>query len=209
VLWGKKKRPSAPPELLIVGLGNPGPEYSGTRHNVGFETIERLSAKHGIKIKKVKHRALTGEGEIEGVSVVLAKPLTFMNLSGNAIAPLARKYGIQPDQILVIADDLDLPVGTVRLRAKGSPGGHNGHKSIQESLRTDAYPRVKIGIASPGRAEAVEHVLSKFRPDEREKIQESIDKAIAAIESILKDGVASAMNWVNVRGKGEPEDQST
>lgn len=207
LFFKRAKKPALPPEWLIVGLGNPGPEYSGTRHNVGFDVIDRLAAKHRIKVRSAKHRALFGEGDVEGTWVVIAKPLTYMNLSGNAVAALARQFGIQPQKVLVIADDLDLPVGTVRLRSKGSAGGHNGHKSIIEGLKTEEYPRIKIGIGTEDRDDAIDHVLSKFKPSERGQVDEAQEETVRAVEGVLREGLERTMGWVNAKEGREMSDK--
>lgn len=180
-----------PPEWLIVGLGNPGPEYAGTRHNIGFDVVEALAAAHKVKLGNRKHRAVFGEGMVGDVSVILAKPMTYMNLSGQAVSALARVYHLAPARVLVIADDLDLPLGRLRIRMEGGAGGHNGHKSIIQSLGTQAYPRLRIGIGKGG--ETVDHVLSKFHPDERVVVKEVSEKAVQAIETVLQRGVEIAM----------------
>ncbi|MCW5939652.1 MAG: aminoacyl-tRNA hydrolase [Fimbriimonadaceae bacterium] len=195
--WLKKNRdPVLPPEALIVGLGNPGPQYAGTRHNVGFAVIERLAKVHGVKLDKNQHRSNFGVGLVHGRPVVLCKPLTFMNLSGQAVAALSKSYGIKPDRILVVADDLDLPTGRVRVRAKGSSGGHNGHKSIIASLGTQDYPRIKIGIGKTDDP-TVEHVLSRFNSDESIEIDRAIERSATACEIWLEFGVDQTMNEVN------------
>ncbi len=189
-MFRKRTPPTLPPEWLIVGLGNPGPEYAGTRHNIGFDLVERLANAHRIQVRTAKHRALTGVGMVAGVPVALAKPLTFMNLSGQSVAPLARSYGIPPERILVVADDMDLALGRLRLRGSGGSGGHNGHKSLIASLGTQDYPRLRIGI---GKDEAVlDHVLSKFHPDERPVVDEALKKAIGVVERLLTDGLERA-----------------
>lgn len=189
--------PILPPEWLIVGLGNPGPEYAGTRHNIGFSVIDALAQEHKIKLDQRKHRAVYGPGSLGSAAVVLAKPLTFMNLSGQAIAPLLRQYGLKPDRLLVIADDLDLPLGKIRLRASGGAGGHNGHKSIIQALGTQDYPRLKIGIGRSGNGETIDHVLSKFHPDERAAVEDAVERVKDAVVSILQDGLDSAMGKFN------------
>lgn len=189
--------PTLPPEWLIVGLGNPGPEYKGTRHNVGFDVIERLAEKHRIKLDKSKHKARYGVGRIGETTVVLVKPLTYMNLSGQAVAPLAKEYSIAPDHILVVTDDLDLTVGRVRLKPKGSAGGHNGHKSLIQSLGTQDYPRLKIGIGSVDRTQTVDHVLGAFKGDERETIARALVRAVEGAERVVEYGIEAAQNFVN------------
>ncbi|GMV87446.1 MAG: peptidyl-tRNA hydrolase [Chthonomonas sp.] len=189
-MFRKRTPPTLPPEWLIVGLGNPGPQYAGTRHNVGFDLIERLADAHRIQVRTAKHRALMGAGMVAGIPVALAKPLTFMNLSGQSVAPLARSYGIPPERILVVADDMDLALGRLRLRGSGGSGGHNGHKSLIASLGTQDYPRLRIGI---GKDEAVlDHVLSKFHPDERPVVDEVLKKAVGVVERLLTDGLERA-----------------
>lgn len=191
----RRNEPELPPEAMIVGLGNPGAQYSGTRHNIGFESVELLAKSHGIGLKVHKHQAQYGVGRIEGASVVVCKPLTYMNLSGRAVAALARSYRIKPDRILVVSDDMDMLLGKVRMRAKGSSGGHNGHKSIIQSLQTEEYPRIKIGV---GRSDdSVDHVLGKFKPDERPVAQAAIQRAMKACEIWLAEGIDQAMNSCN------------
>ncbi len=186
-----------PPTWLIVGLGNPGPEYRGTRHNVGFEVIDHLADQHRIKLDQSKHKARFGIGVVEDTTVVLVKPLTFMNLSGQAVAPLAKQFDIKPEKILVIADDLDLPVGKNRLRPKGSAGGHNGHKSLIQHLGTEEYPRLKIGIGNVGKTQTIDHVLGTFPPDERDIINSAIDHAVMSIKVVLDRGLEAGISWAN------------
>jgi PTH1 family peptidyl-tRNA hydrolase len=195
-----RKKPSAPtlpPEWLIVGLGNPGPEYKGTRHNVGFEFIDRLAERHRMKLDRSKHQARYGTGTLFETSVVLAKPLTFMNLSGRAVAPLMRDFGLQPQRVLVIADDTDLPPGRVRLRAEGSAGGHNGHKSLIASLGTQEYPRLKIGIGRTSKDATIGHVLGPFHPDERPDIEAAMRRCEDALEALFHRGIEAAMMVAN------------
>ena len=194
-----RKRPilSGPPTWLIVGLGNPGAEYKGTRHNVGFEVIDLLADRHRIKLDKSKHQARYGIGMIGETAVALIRPLTYMNLSGRAVVPFAREFGIKPDRILVITDDLDLQIGRVRLKPKGSAGGHNGHKSLIASLETTEYPRIKIGIGSVDRSKTVDHVLGSFNGEERPVIQAALATAADGAEICVQDGLDPAMNRVN------------
>jgi len=194
----RKRAPAhLPPEWLIVGLGNPGPEYRGTRHNVGFDAIDRLAERHRIKLDKSKHSARFGIGKVGHATVALVKPLTFMNLSGRSVAPLAREFGLAPDRIVAIADDLDLTVGRVRLKPKGSAGGHNGHKSLIQLLGTQDYPRIKIGIGSVDRSDTVDHVLGPFTPEERSRIDAAIDRTILGIETLADYGIERALNVIN------------
>lgn len=192
-----RRKPSASPaiEWLIVGLGNPGGEYRGTRHNVGFALIDRLAAKHGIRLIRGKHKAQIGTGVIGGLNVSLVKPLTFMNLSGQSVGPLARDAKVPPSNVLIVSDDLDLPLGKIRYRAKGSAGGHNGHKSIQAALQTLEYPRIRIGIGGPDR-DTIDHVLSAFRPDEKDIVDSALVAAIEVSEALLADGEEAALRIV-------------
>lgn len=192
----KKPEPAAPPEAMIVGLGNPGPEYAGTRHNVGFDAVERLAKAHRAKLDVRKHRAAYGIAVVDGRSVLLARPLTYMNLSGQAVAALARQYGVPPERILVVSDDLDLDLGRVRMKPKGGAGGHNGHRSIIASLGTQDYPRIKIGIGCGGPS-ASDHVLDRFRPDERPIIDAALDRVVRGCEVWLEEGIERATSWIN------------
>jgi len=191
----RRTEPELPPVAMIAGLGNPGAQYAGTRHNVGFEVIEALAKKHGIPLKTHRHQAQYGVGTIEGKSVVLVKPLTFMNLSGRAVGALLRHYRLNPTAILVVADDLDMETARVRLKPKGSPGGHNGHKSIQHALGSDEYPRLKIGIGKG--QDGIEHVLSRFKPSERAIVNDAVLKCVEGCEVWVSAGVEIAMNRVN------------
>jgi peptidyl-tRNA hydrolase, PTH1 family len=184
---------------LVVGLGNPGPEYANTRHNVGFMLLDELSRRHRIAIKKPQHGARVGEGEIAGEPVALVKPLTFMNVSGRAVAPLLQRHSLLPDRLVVIYDDADLPLGKIRVRARGSAGGHGGIKSILASIGTAEFPRVRIGIGRSGRGDLVDHVLGGFRPDERDLLQHAIQRAADAVEQILSHGIEPAMNQFNAQ----------
>jgi peptidyl-tRNA hydrolase, PTH1 family len=196
-LFRKKFTSPVDVQWVIVGLGNPGPEYAHTRHNVGFDFIDEIAKKHKIKLDKAKHRSRFGVGEIEGVGVVLVRPMTFMNVSGQAVAPLLREYNVKPDHLLVIADDLDLDVGRVRCKPKGSAGGHNGHKNLIQLLGTDEYARLKIGIGSVAKSETIDFVLSKFTAIERIDINSAIERCITGTELLLRDGVDRAISWVN------------
>lgn len=197
MFFKRRPKPGVLPEWMIVGLGNPGGEYAGTRHNVGFETIDRLAAQHRIKLDRSKHRARYGIGFFGETPVALVKPLTYMNLSGQAVAPLAREWNLAPDRVLAIADDLDLKVGIVKIRRGGSAGGHNGHKSLIQHLRTPDYPRIKIGIGKAG--ETIDHVLSRFEPAERTRIDDAVAKAAQSAETIVVEGLERAMMRTNER----------
>ena len=189
---------------LIVGLGNPGKQYENTRHNVGWRVLDRLAAKHGITFGKTEHKALTGSGTINGKKVLLAKPLTYMNLSGDAVQPLAHFYKIPATQLLVIADDLDLPLGTLRIRKMGSSGGQNGLKHILQRMGNQVINRVRFGIGRPpGKMHAADYVLAPFKGDDDILAAEVADRAVLAVEVWLTDGVDIAINRYN--GTGEPK----
>ncbi|WHH57605.1 aminoacyl-tRNA hydrolase [Petroclostridium sp. X23] len=184
---------------LIVGLGNPGSKYAGTRHNVGFEIIDYLAALYHIKVEKIKHKALIGEGLIQGKKVVLAKPQTYMNLSGESIREMKEWYKIDHDNIVVIYDDISLELGKIRIRHKGSAGGHNGIKSIIYQLKSEVFPRIKIGVGQPSHPEydLADFVLSKLSGEERKIAIDSYERAADAVPVILQAGVAEAMNRFN------------
>lgn len=189
---------------LVVGLGNPGPEYDRTRHNIGFELADRLAAERDLSWKRErKFRARVASG---GSSLVLAKPLTYMNESGNAVARLARFHKLDPDQVLVLYDDVSLPVGRFRFRANGSAGGHNGIKSIIAYLGTDAFPRLKIGIGTAGeQAGLVDHVLGRFQPEEWEELEKVLAIAADGVNCALSAGLDAAMNRFNSKAeKNDP-----
>jgi PTH1 family peptidyl-tRNA hydrolase len=183
---------------LIVGLGNPGTRYTNTRHNVGFRALDRLAGKHGLSFSKTEHRAQVASGSINGFKVLLAKPQTFMNVSGDSVAPLAHFYKIPPERIVVTCDDLDIPLGALRIRASGSSGGQNGLKHILQRLGTQEIARVRIGIGRPpGRQDPADYVLTPFRGDDEILAAEVIDRAVLAIETWLKDGIELAMTRYN------------
>lgn len=194
-----------PETYLIVGLGNPGARYENTRHNVGFKVVERLAQKHGLSFSKTEHHAQTASGTILGKRVLLAKPLTFMNLSGDAVQPLASFYKIPPEQMLIVADDIDLPLGTLRLRKSGSSGGQNGLKHILQRLGTQEIARARFGVGRPpGQRGAADHVLAPFKGDEAILAVEVSDRAVQAIETWLTDGIEMAMTRYNGTGEEKP-----
>lgn len=187
---------------LIVGLGNPGTRYERTRHNIGWQTLDRLAQKHGLSFSKTEHNARTASGSILARRVILAKPQTYMNLSGNAVGPLTSFYKITPDRVIVVCDDLDLPLGTLRIRKMGSSGGQNGLKHITERLGTQEVPRVRIGISRPpGRMNPVDWVMTPFKGDDEILAVEMQDRAVKAIETWLTEGIEMAMSRHN--GSGE------
>lgn len=185
-------------DFLVVGLGNPGDEYARTRHNVGAETVELLATRHGAKLRKGKERARADQVRIGGVLVALAVPLTYMNDAGLAVVGLARRYGVEPDQIVIVHDELDLPVAALKVKAGGGLAGHNGLRSIKSHLHSDEFLRVRIGVGKPASKEqGVEHVLKKFSKRERTEIDVTIEQAADAVECIASDGVEVAMNRFN------------
>jgi PTH1 family peptidyl-tRNA hydrolase len=183
---------------LIVGLGNPGPRYENTRHNVGFRTVERLAARHGLNFSKQEFKAITASGSIAGKRVLLAKPQTYMNLSGEAVAPLVRFYKVPPERMIVVYDELDVPFGTLRLRKEGSSGGQNGIRHILQHMGTQQIARVRIGIGRPpGRMPPADWVLTPFKGDDAILAEEMIDQAANAIETWLAEGIERAMSRHN------------
>lgn len=181
---------------LVVGLGNPGPEYEGTRHNIGFALLDRIAASRGWKWSR--DRKLRAKVAGENASLVLAKPLTYMNLSGNAVSRIARLHKLRPEQILVAYDDVDLPIGRLRFRANGSAGGHNGMKSIIEYLGTSEFPRLKIGIGSASeKGGLVDHVLGRFEEEEWAELEKVLANAEDGVNCMLSSGLDAAMNRFN------------
>ena len=181
---------------LIVGLGNPTAKYEKTRHNAGFDVIDAIADKYGIELNLRKGKAFCGTGYIEGQKVMLAKPQTYMNLSGEAVGEAARFYKIPADHVIVISDDIALPLGKIRVRGSGSAGGHNGLKNIIAHLGTDKFPRVKVGVGAPEH-DIVDWVIGSFSAQERKVIDGLLDRVIDAAECIITDGVMSAQNRYN------------
>jgi PTH1 family peptidyl-tRNA hydrolase len=185
-------------DLLVVGLGNPGDEYARTRHNVGAETVELLAKRHGASLRKGKERARADQVRIGSALVALAVPLTYMNDSGLAVVALARRYGVEPEQIVIVQDELDLPVGALKVKNGGGLAGHNGLRSIKSHLHSDAFLRVRIGVGKPASKEqGVDHVLKKFSKRERTEIDVTVEQAADAVECIATDGIDVAMNRFN------------
>lgn len=187
------------PVYIIAGLGNPGSKYQRTRHNVGFMAVDRLAEKHGASIDRMKFQSLTARCQINGESVLLMKPMTYMNNSGEAIAEAARFYKIPPENIVIISDDINLEPGKMRIRRSGSAGGHNGLKSIIQCVGSDAFPRVRIGIGDRDRRfeSLADFVLSKFTEDDMKVLDAPLENAGKAAELILKGDVSTAMNRFN------------
>ncbi|MDY5846720.1 MAG: aminoacyl-tRNA hydrolase [Bariatricus sp.] len=189
--------------LIIVGLGNPDDKYQGTRHNVGFDVIDKLSEKYNIDVDTRKHRAFIGKGIIEGQKVILAKPQTYMNLSGESVRSLIDYYKIDPEEeLLVIYDDISLDVGQLRIRKKGSAGGHNGIKNIIAHLGTSVFMRIKVGVGEkPKDYDLADYVLSRFAKEERELMEEGYDLAVKATAMIASGETDRAMNEYNKKKK--------
>lgn len=182
----------------VVGLGNPGGKYENTRHNVGFDAIDILSAKYGIRVARVRHKALTGEGGISGARVLLAKPQTFMNLSGESVREIVEWYKMPMQSLILIYDDVDLPVGRIRIRPGGGSGTHNGMKSVIYQLQSDDFPRIRIGIGrAPEGWDLADYVLGRFSQDERKIVNESIIRSAEAAAAIVSSGLEAAMNMYN------------
>lgn len=186
---------------IVVGLGNPGKKYESTRHNIGFIAIDYISALFDIKVNKIKHKALVGEGKIEGERVMFVKPQTFMNLSGESVREIADYYKVPVENVIIIYDDTSLEPGSVRIRKKGSDGGHNGIKSIIYQLNSDAFPRIKLGVgAKPPGYDLADWVLAKFTDEDIKVMSESVETAAKAVPEIIKNGADSAMNKYNSGG---------
>ena len=189
---------------LIAGLGNPTKEYDKTRHNVGFSVIDVLADRYRIDIREKKHKALCGRGVIEGQKVLLLKPQTFMNLSGESIRAAADYYKIEPEEMIVIYDDISLDPGQLRIRLKGSAGGHNGIKNIIANLGTQDFPRIKVGVgAKPPRMDLADYVLSRFGAGEQKLMEEAFGEAAEAAVMMMTDGAERAMNHFNAKKKAE------
>ena len=189
--------------FLVAGLGNPGEEYVRTPHNLGFLTIDRLAERHGIRVTRKDSRALVGLGEIDGQEVMLAKPQTFMNLSGTSLAPLMEKHSVPPDRLVVVYDELDLPWLSLRIKPKGTPAGHKGMISVIGSLGTSDLARVRLGI-HPGRPlrSGAEYVLAPVRRSQDKELDDFVGYAADAVDSIIAEGVAKAMTKFNRRAPG-------
>jgi PTH1 family peptidyl-tRNA hydrolase len=182
---------------LIAGLGNPGKEYEGTRHNVGFEALDVIAGKLGATVNKVRFKGLVGEGNYCGEKILLLKPQTYMNLSGESVADAVNFYKIPLDRLIVIYDDMDLPVGKLRIRPSGSSGGHRGMESIIYQLSSEDFYRIRIGIGRPGERDVVGHVLGKFYGEELQKIKAAVEAAAEAALTVISGGVNEAMNRFN------------
>lgn len=195
-LSGRSKQRSGVPPLLLVGIGNPGEKYEGTRHNVGFMLIDLLAERAGIRLNDKRKDVVLGQGSINNRSVVLAQPRTFVNKSGIAARYLTARFKTKPADMLVLIDDLDLPVGKMRLRKSGGSGGHNGLNSINADLGTQEFPRLRIGIGRPTQG-AIKHVLGGFAGEEATLLKETLERAAIAVEDWVEHGTDYAMNHHN------------
>ena len=186
-------------DWLLVCLGNPGREYENTRHNIGFMAAEELSRREGVKINKLRYRALTGEVRLAGQLVLVLKPQTYMNLSGEAVKLAGGFHKIPPDRVLVISDDVALPLGKLRIRAGGSAGGHNGLKNIIAHLGTDQFPRIRVGVGAPEHPdfEMIDWVIGKFSQQEKKLAEEAVGRAVDAALCVMERGVQEAQNRFN------------
>jgi PTH1 family peptidyl-tRNA hydrolase len=189
--------------FLVAGLGNPGEEYALSPHNLGFLTVDRLAERHGIRVTRKDSKALVGVGEIDGHAVMLAKPQTYMNLSGTSLAPLMEKHEIEVGKLIVVYDELDLPWMAVKIKPKGSAAGHNGMKSVIESLKTSEIVRMRLGI-HPGHplSSGADFVLAPVKRSQRKELEELVDYAADAVRSIIAEGVEKAMTKFNRRAQG-------
>jgi PTH1 family peptidyl-tRNA hydrolase len=195
-------------DYIIVGLGNPGKRYENTKHNMGFLALDLLAERNGIKINRLKHRALCGDGAVAGRKVILVKPQTYMNLSGESVRAVMEYYKAPPSALLVIYDDIDIPLGDIRIRKKGSAGSHNGMRSIVGNLGYDDFPRIRLGIGDGERARGdslAGYVLGGFRKGQVSAIEDAISRAALAAECLLADGADAAMNRYNARAEKKGE----
>ena len=191
------------PEYLVVGLGNPGEEYKLTPHNLGFLVVDRLAEANSIRVSRKENTSLVGLGTVAGKPVVLAQPQTFMNVNGPAVKGLLEGYGLNPERLIVVYDELALPWGELRIRTSGSSAGHNGIKSLLSSLGTDRFMRVRVGIhPGPNRGDAARFVLAKFKRAQMQEVEEMVGRAAEAVESIIAEGAEKAMAKFHRRAGG-------
>jgi peptidyl-tRNA hydrolase len=183
---------------IIVGLGNPGKKYEHTRHNAGFDVLDILAEEYDIKIDKIKHKALIGEGRIGSEKVVLVKPQTYMNLSGESIQSVFQFYKVDMDHLIVVYDDIDLDIGKIRIRKKGSAGSHNGMKSIIKCLGSQDFPRIRVGVSKPEpNRDLADFVLSRVPKDQADDMRSGLEKAVKTVEEIIRTDIDMAMNKYN------------
>ena len=192
---------------IIVGLGNPGKQYENTRHNMGFLAVDLLAEKYNIEVNKIKFKALVGEGRIAGQKVLLVKPQTYMNLSGEAVRQAMDFYKIDPEELIVIYDDIDIPTGTFRIRKKGSPGTHNGMRNIFQHIQTNDFPRIRVGIGSGKKANLAGYVTGGISKSEQEILADVLKNSADAAACIIEKGIDKAMNEYNVRPNKEKKEK--
>lgn len=190
---------------VIAGLGNPGKQYEKTRHNMGFMVVDTFAAAHGVDVRRIKHKALVGEGRIAGEKVLLVKPQTYMNLSGESLREVMNYYDVPMEHLIVVYDDMDLAAGTLRIRKKGSAGSHNGMKSVISQLQDDQFPRIRVGIGSTSGDEWKDYVTGQITESEGKILAETIRSAADALECIIMDGIDIAMNRFNTSKKNEDD----
>ena len=195
----KNKSVIGPPEYIVVGLGNPGSKYETTRHNTGFMFMDVLADKYDVKLKKIQFKAVTAQAEINGHKCLLVKPQTFMNNSGESVREIVSFYKIPPEKIIVVFDDISLPCGKLRIRRKGSDGGHNGIKSIIYQINSDAFPRIKLGVGEKPHPDydLADWVLSSFKKDELILMREACEKSVSAVELMVDGDIDKAMSNFN------------
>ena len=194
---------------VIAGLGNPGTKYAGTRHNIGFDTVTALADKYNIKLKDKKFNGLIGEGFIEGEKVMLVQPQTYMNLSGECVGLIAGFYKLEAEDIIVICDDINLDTGRLRIRAKGSAGGHNGLKNIIAHLGTEAFPRIRIGVGEKTEGwDLADYVLARFSGEDEATMRKAIKNAVGAVETWISYDIGKAMNLYNINPNPKPKKES-
>lgn len=187
---------------IIAGLGNPGKKYEQTRHNMGFLAVDFLAEKYDIKVNKIRFRALTGEGRIAGQKVLLLKPQTYMNLSGESIRLALEYYKVNPQELIVIYDDIDIQAGMIRIRKKGSAGTHNGMRNILYHIRTEDFPRIRVGIGSGRKEDMIDYVTGSVPKNEITLLKEAADKAACGAACIVEKGIEKAMNEYNIKSAG-------
>lgn len=194
---------------VVVGLGNPGKKYENTRHNMGFITIDQIAEQAGVKVDKIKHKSLVGETNIAGQKVLLVKPQTYMNLSGEAVREVLAYYKVPVENLIVIYDDIDLATGTIRLRAKGSSGTHNGMRNIIYQIQDDGFPRIRIGIGSEKKGDLANFVTGGITKAEVKPLEEAITAAKESVFCIIEEGIDRAMNKFNTKKKEETNGKET
>lgn len=191
-------------EFLIAGLGNPGPEYAQTRHNAGFWVVDALARNARATSFFPKNHGLVAEGSLAGTSILLAKPQTYMNRSGECVGPLAKRYALPPERLLVVHDELDLPEGEIRFKQRGGSGGHNGLKSVTQHLKSDQFMRLRVGIGRPPRGKGADYVLRQLDEEALGIYRTAVEEAVDAVQILVKQGIQRAMNHTNRRQTPSP-----